>query len=300
VTAAERQTGGSRSGAAALVPASVSPPVGLPRVRVEAERRWRPLQLKELVEYRELLYFLTWRDLKVRYRQTLLGGIWAVLQPFMTMVVFSVFFGHLAKIPSEGVPYPLFAFAALLPWTFFATSIAQAANSLTLAPELITKVFFPRVIIPLAAVVGGILDFLIAFVVLLAMMAYYGSTPDIKAILILPLLLLVLATTLGASLWLSALNVEYRDIRYAIPFLVQFWLFATPIAYPSTLLGEPWRTLYGLNPMVGVVEGFRWSLLDSDVATGSTIVVSALAAITLLVSGLLYFRRVEDTFADVI
>jgi lipopolysaccharide transport system permease protein len=261
---------------------------------------WRSLDLRELWQYRELLYFLVWRDVKVRYKQTALGASWAVLQPFLTMVVFSVFFGRLAGVPSDGVPYPLFAFAALVPWTFFATGLTQAANSLVGSQELIKKVYFPRLAIPTAAVLASGVDFFIAFAVLLVMMAFYGYVPTIGVILLPALLALALVTALGAGLWLSALNVQYRDVRLTVPFLVQIWLFATPIAYPSSMLDGAWRTLYALNPMVGVVEGFRWALLGTEISPGPLIAVSAVAALCLLAGGALYFRRMENTFADVV
>jgi lipopolysaccharide transport system permease protein len=268
-------------------------------IRIGPARGWVPLRLDELWEYRELLYFLTWRDVKVRYKQTALGAAWAIIQPFVTMVAFSVFFGRLGNIPSDGVPYPIFSFAALVPWTYFAYSLSQASNSLVGSANLISKVYFPRLVVPISSVLSGAVDFAIAFVVLLGMMVFYGVTPT-PAILLLPLfLLLALVTALGAGLWLSALNVEYRDVRYVLPFLVQVWLFATPVAYPSSLLPESWRTLYALNPMVGVVDGFRWALLGTPPPTASAALSAAVAA-TLLVSGALYFRRMERTFADVV
>ena len=271
-----------------------------PRLRIAPSRGWVSLKLSELWEYRELLYFLVWRDIKVRYKQTALGASWAVIQPFMTMVVFSLFFGHLAKMPSDGLPYPIFTFAALVPWTFFANGLSQSSNSLVGSSNLITKVYFPRLIVPLASVFSGIVDFLIAFAVLLVIMLYYGLVPTLN-ILWLPLfVLLSLVTSLGVGLWLSALNVEYRDVRYIVPFVTQFWLFATPIAYPSSLLHEPWRTIYGLNPMVGVVEGFRWALLRTSTVPGPIITVSASAAVLILVTGAFYFRRMEKTFADIV
>lgn len=257
------------------------------------------LQLRELWLYRELLYFLIWRDIKVRYKQTLLGAAWAIIQPFFTMVVFSLFFGRLAKVPSDGIPYPVFSYTALLPWTFFANGLTQASNSLVMSANLITKVYFPRLVIPLSSVLSGLLDFAIAFVTLLGMMMFYNIVPTIAIVWLPFFLLLALVTALGVALWLSALNVQYRDIRYAIPFLVQFWLFATPIAYPSSLLDEPWRTLYGLNPMAGVVEGFRWALLGSN-PPGPMLAVSAVASVLLLVSGIYYFQRMEQTFADIV
>ena len=271
-----------------------------PTTVIEPARGWARLGLREIWAYRELLYFMTWRDVKVRYKQTALGAAWAVLQPFLTMVVFSLFFGRLAQVPSNGLPYPVFAYAALVPWTFFANGLTLSSQSLVGSANLITKVYFPRLIVPAAAVVSGLVDFVIALAVLVGMMAWYGIVPDAKALLLPAFVLLALISSLGAGLWLSALNVRYRDVRYVVPFLVQFWLFATPIAYPSNLLEEPWRTLYGINPMVGVVEGFRWCLLDADTAPGPIILVSALAALGLLASGAYYFRRTERSFADVV
>jgi lipopolysaccharide transport system permease protein len=274
--------------------------VDLPTLRIAASKGWVPLKLRELWEYRELLYFLVWRDIKVRYKQTALGASWAVIQPFFTMVVFSLFFGHLGKIPSDGIPYPIFAFSALVPWTFFANGLTQSSNSLVGSGSLISKVYFPRLIIPLASVFSGIVDFAIAFLVMLAMMLYYGLIPSLNVIWLPLFLLLALVTSLGVGLWLSALNVEYRDVRYVVPFITQFWLLATPIAYPSSLLHEPWRTIYGLNPMVGVVEGFRWALLRTNSAPGPIIAVSSAAAVLILITGAFYFRRMEKTFADIV
>jgi lipopolysaccharide transport system permease protein len=261
---------------------------------------WAALRLKELWAYRELLYFLVWRDVKVRYKQTALGAIWAILQPVFTMVVFSLFFGRLGKMPSDGLPYPLFSFAALVPWTYFSHGLSQASNSLVGSANLIKKVYFPRLAIPIASVASGLIDFALAFLVLLGMMLYYGILPGSKVIVLPLLLLLTLVTSLGVSLWLSALNVHFRDVRHVIPFLTQLWLFSTPIAYPSSLLSEPWRTVYSINPMVGVVEGFRWALLGTDTAPGPMIIVSSVAAVVILVSGVFYFRRLEKTFADVV
>ncbi|MBL8778082.1 MAG: ABC transporter permease [Acidimicrobiales bacterium] len=276
------------------------PEVSVPTITITPAKGWIRLGLADVWAYRELLYFLTWRDIKVRYKQTALGAAWAVLQPFMTMVVFSLFFGRLAGIPSEGVPYPVFAYAALVPWTFFANGVTLSSQSMVGNSNLITKVYFPRLIVPVAAVVSGLVDFGIAMVVLFGMMAFYGIVPTWQVVTLPVFLLLAFVTALGVGLWLSALNVKYRDIRYIVPFLMQFWLFATPIAYPSTLLDEPWRTIYGLNPMVGVVEGFRWALLDTRTAPGLTTLLSAVAAVALLVSGAYYFRRMEKTFADVV
>jgi lipopolysaccharide transport system permease protein len=275
-------------------------PDGIPVTRIQPSRGWVSLKLDRLWEYRELLFFFAWRDIKVRYKQTVMGALWAIIQPFFTMVIFSLFFGRLAKVPSDGLPYPIFSYAALVPWTFFANALSQASNSLVLSANMIKKIYFPRLTLPIATVLAGVVDFVLAFLVLLGMMLYYGLVPTIN-ILWLPLfLLLALVTSLGVSLWLSAMNVQFRDVRYTVPFLVQAWLFVTPIAYPSSLLSEPWRTLYGLNPMAGVVEGFRWALLGTDTAPGPMTVVSAVVAVTLLVSGAFYFRRMEQSFADVL
>ena len=274
--------------------------VDLPKLIIRPSKGWVPLKLKELWEYRELLYFLIWRDIKVRYKQTVLGAAWAIIQPLFTMIVFSIFFGRLAKIPSDGLPYPIFAYCALLPWQLFAHALTESGNSLVASQNLITKVYFPRLVIPISAVLAGLVDFVIAFVVLLGMMFYYGIVPT-AATLTLPLfILLAVATALAVGLWLSALNVQYRDVRYTIPFLTQFWLFTTPIAYPSSLVPEGWRTLYGLNPMAGVVEGFRWALLGTENAPGPMVAVSVAVVVALLVGGLYYFRRMEKTFADVV
>jgi lipopolysaccharide transport system permease protein len=272
----------------------------IPVIRIEPTRGWVALQLKELWAYREMLGFLIWRDIKVRYKQTALGAAWAIIQPISTMIIFSLFFGRLGKIPSDGIPYPIFAYAALVPWSFFAQGLTQASNSLVGSANLIKKVYFPRLAVPIAAVTSGLVDLALAFMVLLAMMFYFDIVPGIKILWLPLLLLLTLTTSLGVSLWLSALNVHFRDVRHIIPFLTQFWMFATPIAYPSSLLSEPWRTLYSLNPMVGVVEGFRWALLGTETAPGPMVIVSSLAALAILVSGTFYFRRLEKTFADVI
>jgi lipopolysaccharide transport system permease protein len=272
----------------------------LPVTRIRPSRGWVALNLRELWEYRELLWFLVWRDVKVRYKQTVLGAGWAILQPVATMVVFSLFFGRLAGMPSDGLPYPIFSFAGLVPWTFFSQGLSQSANSLVGSHNLITKVYFPRLAIPISTVLAGLVDFALSFLVLLVMMFAYGIVPGPEVLALAPLLLLALVTALGAGLWLSALNVQFRDVRYIVPFLTQLWLFLTPIAYPSSLLGEPWRTVYGLNPMAGVVEGFRWALLGTGEPPGAMLAASVLAALALLASGALYFRRTERTFADVI
>lgn len=270
------------------------------RIHIEPSKGWIQLDLKELFAYRELLYFLVWRDIKVRYKQTALGAAWAILQPFLTMIVFSLFFGRLAGMPSEGVPYPIFSFAGLVPWQFFANGLSQSANSLVGSANLVTKVYFPRLTIPIAAVLSGLVDFSLAFLVLIGMMLVYGITPT-KNVVFLPLfLLLAFITSLGAGLWLSALNVQYRDVRYTVPFLIQLWLFATPIAYPSSIVPDQWRWIYSLNPMVAVVEGFRWALLDTYITLNIMILVSSIAAIAVFVSGAFYFRRMEASFADVV
>ncbi len=258
------------------------------------------LKLAELWEYRELLYFLTWRDIKVRYKQTAIGAAWAIIQPFFAMVVFSIFFGQLAKIPSDGIPYPIFTYCALLPWQLFSHALNESSNSLVANQGLITKVYFPRLVIPVAPVLAGLVDFGIAFLVLIGMMLFYGIMPTFAVFTIPLFLILAVATALSVGLWLSALNVEYRDVRYTIPFLTQFWLFATPVAYPSSLVPESWRALYGLNPMAGVVEGFRWALLGKAEGPGALIAVSVIVVVALLSGGLYYFRRMEKTFADVV
>jgi lipopolysaccharide transport system permease protein len=268
-------------------------------VRFSPPTGWVKLNLPELWDRRELVYFLMWRDIKVRYKQTALGAAWAVIQPFFTMIIFSIFFGRLASMPSDGVPYPIFSYAALVPWTFFSYGLAQSANSLVGNANLIKKVYFPRLAIPLATVLSGGVDFAVAFVVLLGMMVYYGVVPTANVVFLPLLFLLAVVTSLGVGLWLSALNVQYRDVRYVVPFLTQFWLFATPIAYPSSLLEEKWQILYALNPMVGVVEGFRWALLGTDTAPGPLLAVSSLVAVLILVSGAFYFRHMETSFADV-
>jgi lipopolysaccharide transport system permease protein len=294
----ERRRTETTAGAAAAEYANGAQQV--PVVVVEPSTGWTPLRLSDLWTYRELLYFLVWRDIKVRYKQTVLGGAWAILQPFLTMVVFSLFFGHLAKVPSDGVPYPVFAYSALVPWTFFANGVTLSANSLVGNANLISKVYFPRLVIPLAAVLSGLVDFALAFVVLVGLLLFYGITPGIEVLLLPLFLLLAVITAIAAGLWLSALNVAFRDVRYAVPFLIQLWLFATPVAYPASLLHEPWRTVFALNPMVGVVEGFRWALLGTTTAVGPLAAVSCLVAIALLLGGLHYFRRLERNFADTV
>ncbi len=271
-----------------------------PVVVIEPSHGWISVNLAELLQYRELVFFLAWRDVKVRYKQTVLGAMWAVLQPVITMVIFSIFLGRLAKVPSDGVPYPIFAFTALVPWTLFATGLTQASNSLVSGANLLRKVYFPRLVMPIASVLVGVVDFVLAFVVLVAMMLAYGFVPS-RALVVIPgLLLLTIMTSLGAGLWLAAFNVRFRDVRYVIPFLVEIWLLATPIAYPSSLLSDSWRQVYAINPMVGVVEGFRWALLGTDTAPGAMVLVSSVASALLLVSGVFVFRRMERNLADVV
>jgi lipopolysaccharide transport system permease protein len=266
---------------------------------LEPSRGWVSLQLKDLWSYRELLYFLVWRDVKVRYKQTALGAAWAVIQPVFTMLVFSIFFGKLGKIPSDGIPYPIFSYAALLPWNFFSQAINESSNSLVGSSNLIRKVYFPRLVIPISGVLAGLVDFGIAFVVLIVMILYYKIHLTFNLLLLPLFLLLAICTALGVGLWLSAMNVKYRDVKFIVPFLTQFWLFATPVAYPSSMLQEPWRTLYGLNPMAGVVEGFRWALLNTD-PPGPMILLSGVVTVFLLIAGAFYFRRMEKTFADLV
>lgn len=274
--------------------------LSLPSLIIRPSRGWASINFRELWDYRELLYFLVWRDVKVRYKQTVLGAAWAIIQPFFTMIIFSIFFGKLAGIPSDGMPYPVFAYTALLPWQLFAHAMTSSAESLVGNQALLTKVYFPRLVIPISGVLAGLVDFALAFAVLLGMLWYYGILPSI-AVLTLPLfLILAITTALGIGLWLSALNVMYRDVRYTIPFLTQLWMFATPIAYPSSIVPEQWRALYGLNPMAGVIEGFRWALLSADSPPGHLLSVTCFIVITILVSGLFFFRRMEKTFADVV
>ncbi len=272
----------------------------LPRTRREAPKGWAWPKFGELWQYRELLYFFAWRDIKVRYKQTILGASWAILQPFLTMVIFSLFFGRLAQVPSDGLPYPIFSYAALVPWTFFANALTQGSNSLVLSANMIKKSYFPRLALPIATVLAGMLDFGLAFLVLLGMLLYYGLVPTLNVLWLPAFVLLALVTALGVSLWLATLNVQFRDVRHTIPFLTQAWLFVTPIAYPSSLLAEPWRTLYGLNPMAGVVDGFRWALLGAEAVPAPMFVVSVVVALAVFVSGAVYFRRMEQSFADIL
>jgi lipopolysaccharide transport system permease protein len=263
-------------------------------------RGWLDLNLAEVWNHRELLYFFIWRDIKVRYKQTFIGAAWAVLQPLATMVIFTLFFGRLAKMPSYGLPYPIFFYTALLPWMYFAAALTNSTSTMVENQRVITKIYFPRLILPLASVLGGLLDLAIAFALLMAMMIYYGIAPT-ASILLAPLfLLLAVATAMGAGLWLSAMNALYRDVRYVVPFLVQLWMFASPVVYPSTLVPENWRWLYGLNPMAGVIEGFRWSLTGHGQPPDSLLFVSASAVALILFSGIVYFQKMEATIADVV
>jgi lipopolysaccharide transport system permease protein len=268
--------------------------------RIEPSKGWISLGLRDLWQYRELLFFLTWRDIKVRYKQTALGAAWAVIQPLFTMLVFTLFFGRLAKVPSDGIPYPLFSYTALLPWQLFAYALTESSNSVVANERLITKVYFPRLVVPLSSILAGLVDFVIAFTLVIGMMVWYGVRPT-WAVLTLPFFVIfAMLTALGVGLWLSALNVQYRDVRYTLTFIVQFWLIASPVAYSSTLVPARWRPFYGLNPMAGVIEGFRWALLGKVQAPGSILWVSVVVVAVVLVGGLYYYRRMEKTFADVV
>jgi lipopolysaccharide transport system permease protein len=269
-------------------------------LRIAPPGGWFDLSLGELLHARELVYFFVWRDVKVRYKQTVIGAAWAVLQPLLTMAVFTLFFGRLAKIPSDGLPYPLFYYCALLPWMYFAASLQNATNVIVEQQRVITKVFFPRLVLPLSAVTSPLLDFAISFSFLVLMMVYYRVRPT-ASLLLLPLFLaLAILTALGVGLWLSALNAIYRDIRHVVPFLVQFWMFASPVAYPSSLVPERWRWLYGLNPMAGVIEGFRWALTSHGNPPSGLLAASSAAVLLLLAGGTLYFQKMEGIIADVV
>jgi lipopolysaccharide transport system permease protein len=269
-------------------------------LRIEPSHGLLNLRLREVWEYRELLYFFVWRDIKVRYKQTAIGAAWAVLQPFMTMVVFSLFFGRLAKIPANGLPYPVFYYCALLPWIYFSGALQSATNVVVEQQRVITKIYFPRVVLPISAVLAGLVDFAISFCVLLAMMAYYHIAPTAATLWLPVFLLLAILTALGMGLWLSALNAFYRDVRYVVPFLVQFWMFASPVAYPSSLVPARWQWLYGLNPMAGVIEGFRWALTGQGLPPGPMMIASATGVAVVVLSGLIYYRAMEGSLADVV
>jgi lipopolysaccharide transport system permease protein len=272
--------------------------IEIPAIVIEPSKGWVSLRLREFWEFRELLYFLTWREIKVRYKQTALGAAWAIIQPLFTMVIFSLFFGKLAKMPSDGIPYPVFSLAGLVIWTFFANGLGLASGSLVLNANLVGKIYFPRLTVPVSAVLSGLVDLSVALVLLFAFMLINGVHPTLRVLWLPAFLLLALSTALGAGLWMAALNVEYRDVRYIIPFLIQLWMFGSPVAYPSSLLHDPWRTLFAINPMVGAVEGFRWALLGTSYSHGPMFAVSAVVSVLLLVSGAFYFRRMERTFAD--
>lgn len=270
-------------------------------VYIKPSRGFAALNLRDLWNYRELILFMIWRDIKVRYKQTLLGALWAIIQPVMTMLVFNFLFNNVAKVSSDGIPYPIFSFTALLPWGLFTTALNQASRSLTSNHNMITKTYFPRLVLPMASVLGGLVDFAIALVILFGMMYYFGITPTWSAIWAVPLFVLSsIVTALGVALWLSAVNVKYRDVGYALPFLTQFWLFITPVAYSSSVIGEKWQILYALNPMAGVVNGFRWALLGAGNPPDGFVAISAGISILILISGLVYFRNMERTFADTI
>jgi lipopolysaccharide transport system permease protein len=274
--------------------------VEIPIIRIAPPHGWFDLNLGGLWQYRELLYFFVWRDIKIRYKQTVVGAAWAVFQPLMTMAVFSLFFGKLAKIPSNGLPYPVFYFSALLPWTYFSGALQNATSVVVEQQRVITKVYFPRLVLPLSAVVAGLVDFSIGFVVFLVMMAYYRIVPSLPIFFFPLFLLMAVLTALGVGLFLSALNAIYRDVRYVLPFLVQFWMFASPVAYPSSLVPQRWRWLYELNPMAGVIDGFRWSLTGKGQPPGILLAVSASMVVLLVAAGTVYFQKMEGTIADVV
>ena len=268
-------------------------------IRIVPPSQWHVLPFRELWDYRELLYFFVWRDIKIRYKQTAIGAAWAILQPLLAMLVFSLFFGKLAHIPSGGLPYPIFYYSALLPWMYFAASLQNATNAIVENQRLVTKVYFPRLALPISSVLSGLADFGISFLMFIVLMIYYRIPPTTALLRVPVFLLFTVLTALGMGLWLSALNAIYRDVRYVLPFLVQFWLFASPVAYPSSLVPAKWRWLYGLNPMAGAIEGFRWSLTGSGSPPGRMALISAGVALALLLSGLAYFRMMETTIADV-
>jgi lipopolysaccharide transport system permease protein len=269
-------------------------------LRITPPARWWVIPFGELWEYRELLYFFVWRDIKIRYKQTAIGAAWAVLQPFLTMLVFSLFFGKLAHIPSEGLPYPIFYYSALLPWMYFSAALQNATNTIVENQRLITKVYFPRLALPLSSVLSGLIDFGISFLMFLGIMLYYGMRPTAAALWLPAFIFLAVLTALGVGLWLAALNAIYRDVRYVLPFLVQFWMFASPVAYPSSLVPGKWRWLYGLNPMAGVIDGFRWSLAGHGDPPGRLVFISAGVVTLVLLSGVAYFQKMETTIVDVV
>ncbi len=270
-----------------------------PTVKIRPPKKWVPINFRELWLYHELLYFFTWRDVKIRYKQTVLGFLWAIIQPLFMMVVFTLFFGNLAKVPSDGIPYPLFNFTALLPWTLFAEGLLRSTTSMVSNANIMTKVYFPRLIMPISGILSPLVDFTVAFIILLLMMAFFGFIPTIAIVFLPVFILLTVLTSFSVGLWLSALNVKYRDFQYTIPFLIQIWLFASPVVYSSSILPEQFRLLYGLNPMTGVIEGFRWALLDTN-PPELMILVSVGVVLLLLVGGIFYFKRMEQYFADVV
>jgi lipopolysaccharide transport system permease protein len=271
----------------------------VPALVIRPPRKWVPVDLRELWAYRELITSFTLRDIKLRYKQTGLGIAWAVLQPLLTMLIFSVIFGGLAKIPSDGVPYPLFVLAALLPWMLFAEGLTRSTTSMITNANIMTKVYFPRLIMPLSSIISPLVDFTVSFIILIGMMIYYGFMPTINIVFLPVFLLLALATSLGVGLWLSALNVKYRDFQYTVPFLIQIWMFASPVVYSSSLVPESLRLVFGLNPMTGVIEGFRWALLGSGTPS-AMVLVSVGMVVVLLISGMFYFRRMEQYYADIV
>lgn len=273
-------------------------PANTPVLRITPPERWWALPFGELWNYRELIYFFVWRDIKIRYKQTAIGAAWAVLQPFLAMLIFTLFFGKLAHIPSEGLPYPVFSYSGLLPWMYFAGALQTATNAIVENQRLVTKVYFPRLALPLSSVLSGLVDFGISFLMFAAMMIYYHMRPSLTMLWLPAFLLLAVLTALGVGLWLSALNAIYRDVRYVLPFLVQFWMFASPVVYPASLMPAKWRWLYGLNPMTGVIEGFRWSLAGRGDPPGHLILVSSGVVLAILLGGVAYFQKMETTIAD--
>lgn len=274
-------------------------PENLPVMIIRPSKGWIPHDLKELWDYRDLIYFFSWRDIKLRYKQTALGFSWAIIQPFLAMVVFTLFFGNLAKVPSDGVPYPIFAYAALLPWTLFSEGMTRSTNSMVLNSNIIKKVYFPRLILPISGILSPIVDFVIAFTILVGMIIYYGIYPTMNVIWLPAFLLLAIITSLGIGIWLTALNAMYRDFQYIVPFLVQIWMYASPVVYSASIVPSKYQILYALNPMAGVIEGFRWAILGTE-APSIIILVSALISILLLVTGVLYFTHIEKTLSDVV
>jgi len=281
------------------MPESIQSDNNLPHLIIRPPRKWVPVDLHELWNYRELLTSFTMRDIKIRYKQTGLGFLWAIIQPLFMMVIFTIIFGSFAKIPSDGIPYPLFSFAALLPWMLFSEGLTRSTMSMVANANIMTKVYFPRLIMPISGILSPLVDFAVSISILVLMMAYYGFVPTINVVFLPLFILLALATSLGIGLWLSALNVKYRDFQYTVPFIIQLWMYASPVVYPASMIPEAIRPLYGLNPMAGVIEGFRWALLGTEIP-GSMIFVSVGVVVVLLVSGMFYFRRMEQYYADIV